>query len=172
MEAKSTVCPHCGGQLPADKVAGSKIFNCPNCGQAIHPANCICGQCNPEMAEIDADLELGLAALARMKAIRREDEAERQRSGLPPREATGTQIRVTDAQGRSVPVIQVGGDIGAIHIVQSGKVCRVCNTENSSQARFCKNCGTKLGSEKQCTGCGKYSRHDTDFCPNCGKRLT
>lgn len=78
-------CPKCGVQQPEELANGAKLYNCPSCGQAVHPPKCNCPEC--EARQLKADIELGTMGLARIKAIRREDEAERLRLGLPPRDS-------------------------------------------------------------------------------------
>ena len=56
------------------------------------------------------------------------------------------------------------------------KGCLKCGTENSSDARFCRACGTKLEApraaepppEQACRACGHVNRASTRFCAKCG----
>jgi class 3 adenylate cyclase/tetratricopeptide (TPR) repeat protein len=50
------------------------------------------------------------------------------------------------------------------------RICPSCSTENSSDARFCKGCGTALA--PTCTNCGSELPTDAAFCPSCGTPLS
>lgn len=137
-------CPHCGGQLSANLFEGRETFNCEFCSQLVHPAHCDCNECQPPHpvdCECDACLlEIGLAGLASIKKVRRDNEAERMQLGLPPEEkGPGTTVSISGGQ------VRAGGNIGVIRIdgVQQ-KSCSECGTLNKLVANFCKNCGSKF----------------------------
>lgn len=51
--------------------------------------------------------------------------------------------------------------------------CNKCGTENSSGARFCMSCGSKLEQEKKiCNICGAESSGEAMFCQKCGSSLS
>ena len=86
-------CPKCSAQQPENLANGAKLYNCPSCGQAIHPSKCNCPEC--EARQLKADIELGIMGLAGIKAVRREDEAQRLAQGLPPSDSgSGSRIRI------------------------------------------------------------------------------
>ena len=116
-------CPGCGAQQPEILANGTKLFNCKSCGQAIHPPKCDCPEC--DMRQLKADLDLGLTALAGMKAIRAKDEAERLRLGLPPRDSS--------SQGINNGTIIINGDVAT--------KCHNCGTLETGT--FCPRCGHK-----------------------------
>jgi len=132
-EVNSSPCPNCGANLPADLMAGIKIFNCPYCGQAIHPTNCGCSEHDPDLADELKDLEMGLGALAQLKKIKREDLAERVRLGLPT-DATPQPFKGSNVVIISGPSISGGPQ----------KVCSQCGISNKIDANFCKHCGNRF----------------------------
>ena len=48
--------------------------------------------------------------------------------------------------------------------------CSRCETENPTDARFCKQCGAPVGN-MACAGCGANNEPDARFCNGCGKPL-
>ena len=132
MNAESSTCPKCGAAIPSDLMAGIRLFNCPYCGQTVHPANCGCSEHDPDLAEDLRSVKLGLEALRELKRIRRENEAERLELGLP-----------SESTDRSS-----GISVGGTTIVFSGgttqKICVECGTGNRKEANFCKNCGNRF----------------------------
>ena len=50
------------------------------------------------------------------------------------------------------------------------QICPNCGTENTKEARFCRQCGTKFD-EKKCPDCGTVLEGTETFCPHCGKKL-
>ncbi len=48
-------------------------------------------------------------------------------------------------------------------------VCQKCGEKNIPKARFCDECGTKLG--KICPGCGEENKAVAKFCEECGRKL-
>jgi hypothetical protein len=54
---------------------------------------------------------------------------------------------------------------------QQLKSCPKCNTKRPSFERFCRSCGTKLGSLR-CVGCGQVCEPADSFCFSCGCPLT
>jgi uncharacterized membrane protein YvbJ len=48
-------------------------------------------------------------------------------------------------------------------------VCPQCQTENRSDRRFCKACGSALA--RSCEACGFANEPDDAFCGECGARL-
>ena len=89
-------CPKCSAQQPEKLANGAKLYNCPSCGQAIHPPKCNCPEC--DMKQLEAELKLGLAGLAGIKAVRREDEAQRLAQGLPLSERAGPGLMIIDGE--------------------------------------------------------------------------
>ena len=81
----------------------------------------------------------------------------------------------------------------------AGQTCSACGTANAPSAKFCQNCGTKLGQNacpkcngpvspgakfcpncgtplaarpSKCTNCGQDLAHGVKFCPNCGNKIS
>ncbi len=55
---------------------------------------------------------------------------------------------------------------------QDGAMCRTCHHVNKAGAKFCLNCGEKLGSTfSTCPDCGHEIVAGAKFCINCGKKL-
>ena len=53
-----------------------------------------------------------------------------------------------------------------------GIVCKACNNINKAGAKFCLNCGEKLGgSLRVCPDCGAEIAEGAKFCIECGKKL-
>lgn len=52
------------------------------------------------------------------------------------------------------------------------RTCPKCGASNSSEAKFCSACGTKLESSKKqfCSNCGAELAENSKFCPNCGAK--
>lgn len=50
-------------------------------------------------------------------------------------------------------------------------VCSECGTELQEDAKFCFNCGKKVGSGKRCPTCSTENSDDAKFCLNCGTKL-
>jgi class 3 adenylate cyclase/predicted ATPase len=48
-------------------------------------------------------------------------------------------------------------------------LCPKCSTDNSPNAKFCAECGTKL--DPRCRACGAQNPPDAKFCTQCGTRL-
>lgn len=49
-------------------------------------------------------------------------------------------------------------------------ICPRCQSDNSSNAAFCDQCGTRL--ETTCPNCGEPNRHDAKFCRSCGHAVS
>lgn len=49
------------------------------------------------------------------------------------------------------------------------KLCQNCQTQNESDANFCKNCGSRF--ELLCYNCGKAVSKEDKFCSSCGYKL-
>ncbi len=47
--------------------------------------------------------------------------------------------------------------------------CQTCSFENTSDAKFCENCGKPL--ERVCPNCAKPVSAEARFCKNCGETL-
>src|SRR4051812_9313717 len=47
--------------------------------------------------------------------------------------------------------------------------CVTCGTDNEVGRKFCRNCGTRLGSV--CAQCGTFNAGDARFCGECGSPL-
>lgn len=114
-------CPKCGAQQPEVLANGAKLFNCKSCGQVIHPPKCNCPEC--DMRQLEAELKLGLAGLAGIKAVRREDEARRLAQGLPPSEKFG-----------NTGLVIIDGEV-ATKCHNCGLLCT---------KKFCPNCGHQV----------------------------
>lgn len=54
--------------------------------------------------------------------------------------------------------------------VKETKVCPECGAENRKSAKFCLECGKKLGANN-CTECGSKLPSKAKFCPECGKKV-
>jgi len=46
--------------------------------------------------------------------------------------------------------------------------CTKCNHPNSTDAKFCAECGFSLQKSKPCPGCAEVNDPDAKFCDNCG----
>lgn len=53
----------------------------------------------------------------------------------------------------------------------AGKFCPNCGAKNTASARFCCECGTKLGGAGVCPKCGEPVNATSKFCPSCGAKL-
>ncbi len=49
--------------------------------------------------------------------------------------------------------------------------CPHCFTENETEAKFCKNCGKSLASDKVCRICHEKNESDAKYCDHCGNPL-
>ncbi len=49
--------------------------------------------------------------------------------------------------------------------------CPDCGTELSASAKFCNNCGRKIGGAKICPECKTENNANAKFCQNCGARI-
>ncbi len=49
--------------------------------------------------------------------------------------------------------------------------CNQCGLENPKQSKFCRKCGTSLGTHLQCPDCGSENPGDSIFCIQCGEKL-
>ena len=55
---------------------------------------------------------------------------------------------------------------------EEGVVCKACNNVNKAGAKFCLNCGEKLGGSKRvCPDCGAEIAEGAKFCVECGRKL-
>ena len=68
--------------------------------------------------------------------------------------------------GRSVVVRNAGAELNAGYVV----VCPACKTQCAAGAKFCNNCGAKLG--KQMPQCGAEIPPGSRFCGACGAPLS
>ena len=50
-------------------------------------------------------------------------------------------------------------------------VCSGCGTALDSEAKFCYNCGRKVGGAKVCPNCQTENNDEAKFCYNCGEKL-
>ena len=115
-------CPKCSAQQPENLVNSAKLYNCPSCGQAIHPSKCNCPEC--EARQLKADIELGIMGLAGIKAVRREDEAQRLAQGLPPSEKLG--------------------NTGGLVIIDGEVAIKCHNCGHFCTKKFCPRCGHQV----------------------------
>lgn len=53
---------------------------------------------------------------------------------------------------------------------QNGPVCPNCGVAYNAGAKFCSNCGSKLGGKKFCTNCGNEITPNAKFCEHCGQK--
>ena len=51
------------------------------------------------------------------------------------------------------------------------KICKICNSQNNIEAKFCLNCGEKFEQANICPDCGATLAEGAKFCMNCGKKL-
>ena len=52
----------------------------------------------------------------------------------------------------------------------SSILCSKCNSENSYDANFCSNCGSKLNKKRFCQICGEEITNQ-NYCQNCGQKI-
>lgn len=52
-----------------------------------------------------------------------------------------------------------------------GTACPSCGHMNPAGAKFCQECGTKLGGKIFCPNCGKELEAGAKFCPECGTKI-
>jgi hypothetical protein len=91
---------------------------------------------------MERELDLGLKALAKMKEIRREDEAERIRLGLTV-EPNDEQSSVTGRPtGRTI--IHRNGETFIYVTMEQPNTCPACGHEIGQNWRFCSVCGHQL----------------------------
>ncbi len=50
------------------------------------------------------------------------------------------------------------------------KTCPKCNATIKATAKFCPECGEKLGGQKHCVECGAQIKASAKFCPECGAK--
>ena len=50
-------------------------------------------------------------------------------------------------------------------------VCSECGVVLQEDAKFCFNCGKKVGAGKKCSTCATENPEDSKFCLNCGTKL-
>ena len=55
--------------------------------------------------------------------------------------------------------------------VQDKLVCSGCGNELKPSAKFCANCGKKVGGAPVCSNCGVENEENAKFCSNCGNKL-
>jgi membrane protease subunit (stomatin/prohibitin family) len=53
---------------------------------------------------------------------------------------------------------------------QNGPTCPNCGVTYNPGAKFCSNCGNKLGGKKFCTNCGNEITPNAKFCEHCGQK--
>ena len=51
-------------------------------------------------------------------------------------------------------------------------ICPKCNTVNSDEEKYCRNCGFQLSSSRICPECGKTNDSNSKYCKECGTVLT
>ena len=51
-------------------------------------------------------------------------------------------------------------------------LCPKCNTVNSDNEKYCKNCGFQLNASRICPQCGKVNQHNSRYCDECGATLS
>ena len=51
-------------------------------------------------------------------------------------------------------------------------LCPKCNTVNSDNEKYCKNCGFQLNASRICPQCGKVNQHNSKYCDECGATLS
>jgi hypothetical protein len=78
--------------------------------------------------------------------------------------ADGTKEAVRDVAATVADGIRSGATAEAA-------ACPKCNAENDPDARFCKNCGAPLATQRNCPNCGHPNAADARFCDNCGRSL-
>ena len=54
---------------------------------------------------------------------------------------------------------------------QTGTKCPVCGHDNPAGAKFCLECGEKMGGGVKCPDCGQDLIPGAKFCPNCGRKM-
>lgn len=54
--------------------------------------------------------------------------------------------------------------------VQNGVACPNCGSLEKPGAKFCSNCGNKLGGKKFCSNCGNEIEPAAKFCEHCGQK--
>lgn len=64
--------------------------------------------------------------------------------------------------------VAAGAREGLISQGDSLKDCPLCLTPNSSDARFCKQCGAQFQDKILCRKCGQAAPCDSRFCSDCG----
>ena len=50
-------------------------------------------------------------------------------------------------------------------------LCKNCNTENNSNAIFCKSCGARIDGKIICPTCNFANKETDTFCSKCGARI-
>jgi hypothetical protein len=114
-------------------MAGIDVFNCPHCGQIVHPTNCICGDHDDsDLADINKEARLGMGLLNDWQRMKLDLEAERVSRGLSPKPEPGS--HGTNAVVINGPSISGGPK----------KICSKCNGFNDLDAVYCDNCGNRF----------------------------
>jgi RNA polymerase subunit RPABC4/transcription elongation factor Spt4 len=62
----------------------------------------------------------------------------------------------------------VAGVVGASANNETGVRCHKCNFVETSNAKFCSNCGAAMEKSKPCPNCKELNDPDAKFCDNCG----
>ena len=130
-------CFYCEQMVDLTNVSLAMPFGCPHCNQLIHTPQCACDTC-----DIERQLDLGLSALARMKQIRREDEAERKRLDLPVEQNRDQPSPIGKPAGRTI--IRRGGETYVFVTMEQVNSCPNCGHEVRPTWRFCSKCGKAL----------------------------
>lgn len=76
-----------------------------------------------------------------------------------------------EVQGATESALEEGIKRGKKHDVKHDHqlVCPKCSAETHG-AKFCPECGNKMGVKGQCGGCKAAIKPDAKFCPECGKQ--
>jgi hypothetical protein len=61
----------------------------------------------------------------------------------------------------------------AAAVAESGSLCRACGSMNEDDARFCQECGERIGSVRkaECSACGTANAPGARFCKGCGTSM-
>jgi membrane protease subunit (stomatin/prohibitin family) len=140
----------------------------------------------PEDVQKMIDARTGMAAVGDMGAFSQYQAARAMRdianqpggeggAGAGNTAAAGMGLGVGAGLGMMMPGMiqkaQKEGEDGGAGEEKPGKKCPHCSADLPAEAKFCLNCGKKIGGTITCPGCNAELPEGAKFCLSCGKKL-